>query len=394
MKIRTDLSAERVRELLDYDPVTGSLNWTVRMPTDPAEGGKAGALAKAGSKYQFRRFIQIDGKRFPAHRLIWLHTNGFLPDGYLVPANGDYDDLRLGNWKVINASEAARRGGPRRTNTSGFRGVTWVKDKSRWLAYITHNYKRVHVGYFPTIGEAINARNNAAANLNLLPVLDRDAIEAKANATNREAKLRVMWRRLQAQTYGLTKWKGFNHFAADVGAVPESDGRKRLLVPLRSDETIGPGNFQWTLQEAKWDYSTQDGKENQRRFHRENNRNSYRHKSLMAAFGLTLQQYEDMATRQNHLCACCGKPEIVKRHGKLLWLAVDHCHSTGKLRDLLCNTCNQGLGQFKDDPELLRKAAAYLERHSANANGAACNVNQPENKERDAHHGYHSLERP
>lgn len=392
MKIRTDLTAERVRELLDYDPVTGSLTWTSPMPTDPVEGGKAGALAKAGSKYQFRRFIQVDGRRFPAHRIVWLHAHGTLPDGYIVPENGDYDDLRLGNLKVLNASEAARRGGARRSNTSGYRGVTWAKHKGRWLAYITHNYKRVHVGYFKTIEEAVAARNKAADNLDLLPALDKSDLEAKANALNRDAKLRTMWRRVLRQTNNVTKWSRFDEFARDVGDPPEANGRKMILVPLRPEETIGPGNFKWKVVESQWDYSTREGKENQRRFHRENNRNSYRDKSLRAAFGLSLEEYERMSAAQGGRCACCGEPERVMRHGRPLWLAVDHCHATGRIRSLLCSHCNKGIGHFRDDPSLLRKAAAYLERHANKSDGAA--LDQPPDKERDAHHGYHSLERP
>jgi hypothetical protein len=71
-------------------------------------------------------------------------------------------------------------------------------------------------------------------------------------------------------------------------------------------------------------------------------------------FGLTVEQYEEIYTTQNKGCAICGGVDKNKR------LAVDHCHTTGRVRGLLCAQCNQGLGLFKDSPEVLNKAAAYL----------------------------------
>jgi hypothetical protein len=81
-------------------------------------------------------------------------------------------------------------------------------------------------------------------------------------------------------------------------------------------------------------------------------------------YGITLEQYEVLWAQQNGLCAICGQPETEwqsHKMGRTKRLAVDHCHQTGEVRALLCGKCNQGLGVFKDDAEILRKAAAYLE---------------------------------
>jgi hypothetical protein len=61
--------------------------------------------------------------------------------------------------------------------------------------------------------------------------------------------------------------------------------------------------------------------------------------------------------KQNGCCVICGDPTPYKK------LHADHDHRTGKSRGLLCPRCNLGLGQFRDDPKLLRRAAAYLRRY-------------------------------
>jgi ribosomal protein S14 len=85
-----------------------------------------------------------------------------------------------------------------------------------------------------------------------------------------------------------------------------------------------------------------------------------RDKDLRSKFGISKKQYDEIANKQLHRCAICLQPETVLRKNKALPLVVDHDHKTGVIRELLCSQCNKGVGQFNDDPILMRKAAEYL----------------------------------
>jgi hypothetical protein len=75
------------------------------------------------------------------------------------------------------------------------------------------------------------------------------------------------------------------------------------------------------------------------------------------SYGLNPEQYGVMVMAQDGRCAIC------ERHPEDGVLRVDHDHSTGKIRGLLCRHCNLALGNMRDDVSLLRKAIAYLEKH-------------------------------
>ena len=84
------------------------------------------------------------------------------------------------------------------------------------------------------------------------------------------------------------------------------------------------------------------------------NHGSTRSYHLKARYGITADDATRMYEEQDGLCAICT--ERPAQH-------VDHDHVTGRVRRLLCFTCNSGLGNFRDDPELLRLAAEYLDAH-------------------------------
>lgn len=85
-----------------------------------------------------------------------------------------------------------------------------------------------------------------------------------------------------------------------------------------------------------------------------------RDRELKRKFGIDLKIYREMHEEQEGKCWICSSEEKVAGT-----LSVDHDHSTGSVRKLLCTHCNTGLGLFKDNPGLLRAAAKYVEEHSA-----------------------------
>jgi hypothetical protein len=76
-------------------------------------------------------------------------------------------------------------------------------------------------------------------------------------------------------------------------------------------------------------------------------------------YGVTREQYDAMVEEQGGRCKVCGTDQPSTHPRKTHW-CVDHCHTTGRVRGLLCDNCNRGIGLLKDCPEVLSRAAAYL----------------------------------
>lgn len=84
---------------------------------------------------------------------------------------------------------------------------------------------------------------------------------------------------------------------------------------------------------------------------------------LKLSYGLSLEEFNALLEAQNYVCAICKKPETATAHpGRKQWLAVDHDHTTGRVRGLLCSQCNRSLGGFQDSVMILKRAIDYMER--------------------------------
>ena len=163
-------------------------------------------------------------------------------------------------------------------------------------------------------------------------------------------------------------WK----FLQDVSPVPEGNWRIHRKV---KDLPYSKENVEWkpVLVTKERDESVSSYQSRRKKVLYRPTQTETREKNLRQNHGMAVGQYEKMMAEQGGVCAICGKPETkVGGVNKILMpLSVDHCHKTRQgggskgIRGLLCQACNIGLGKFDDDPDLLRKAAAYLEKYRA-----------------------------
>jgi len=161
------MTHDDMKQLLNYNPVTGQLTWNSRprhlfkyerdyKAWHTRHSGKTtGCKNKAGYLV-----VGIDGKILLAHRIIWFLVHGEWPE-QIDHINGIRHDNRLANLRNVTQTGNSMNSGLSSRNKSGVIGVHWYARKGKYIACIKYNGKSVHLGSFDTLADAAEARKQA-----------------------------------------------------------------------------------------------------------------------------------------------------------------------------------------------------------------------------------------
>lgn len=136
------LTFERVNEVLAYDADTGIFRWKVKVSDRAPVGKIAGGHTSSG---HWR--IRIDGHYYLAHRLAWLLVIGEWPSSEIDHKNRIRDDNKWNNLRVCTASQNHANSKLYAGNSTGFKGVQFVKSRKKFIAIVVKDGRRHHCGF-------------------------------------------------------------------------------------------------------------------------------------------------------------------------------------------------------------------------------------------------------
>jgi hypothetical protein len=143
------LTQSRLKELLDYQPLTGLFYW---------RNGKVAGWDDASGYIQ----ISVNGRQYRAHRLAWLYMTGAWPNGLIDHRDTNRSNNRWDNLRPATHSQNHANAPLRSDNSSGFKGVCLHKKTGKYKAAIQVNRKSIYLGLFPTPELAHDAYVSAA----------------------------------------------------------------------------------------------------------------------------------------------------------------------------------------------------------------------------------------
>ena len=154
----SDLTQGQLKELLHYEPDTGVFTWI--------KGGNGRRKIAGTRRVNGYSDISVNNKKCLAHRLAWLYVHGEWPKDQIDHINHARDDNRLVNLRSVSGLHNQRNTSISKINTSGVTGVTWHAAHGKWVSHIGLHGKRIHLGGFGHIFDAVCARKSAELKYN------------------------------------------------------------------------------------------------------------------------------------------------------------------------------------------------------------------------------------
>lgn len=350
-----NLTHDRLTEVLGFDSATGVFVWKVALSNRMKVGSRAGVFHVASGG----RYISVDGEKFMAHRLAFFYVNARWPNTDVRPVDGNYDNCAISNLQEVSRVALAHGRGKNKDNKSGYLGVSQGK-RGKWQASITWNYKCISLGAnFETPEAASEVYAEAESRLKAA------SSSSDADGVIKELRLwkaqRTAWRLLE-RSGDRHSWESFEHFCRDVTDVPVM---RYAMAAIDASRPIASDNFRWAFP-AGANRRTPEGIAEHNRARRGSDHR--RDRAFRKNYGIDFPTYQKMLIEQKGVCAICEQPETKLQFGSIRMLSVDHNHTTGAVRGLLCGNCNMAIGYACDSQDILRKAIAYLNRHSGDSN--------------------------
>lgn len=132
---------------------------------------------------------------------------------------------------------------------------------------------------------------------------------------------------------------------------PSAQVRKRYEQSDKGKAVRKKQNQSDAQKERIWEYNNTSG--NMQKYYKDNPEKYLEYR--VRKYGLTVDQYNDMLTEQNNCCKICNVELDMAKHTH-----IDHCHSTGEVRSILCAPCNQALGLLKEDISIMQRMIDYV----------------------------------
>jgi Recombination endonuclease VII len=304
---RDVITRERLMELLDYNPETGTFIARTSFSRFTRAGDAIGTfLPKEGMT------AILDGKRYALHNLAWLYIHGEWPAKQLLKLDGDPRNTAIANLALPQ---------------TGKRGE------------ITQDRLKSVMSYDPQTGIFL-WKIRPAKNIPIGSIAGRNELSNGNRYCSVDGVDYTMQRLAWLHQYGSLPDRPLRFL----------DGNQKNLAITN-------------LALPEYDARTPEGRRAYERASRDKRFDVIRASALKhGPLGITIDVYQRLFEAQGGLCAICKRPETSMRNGKVKWLAVDHCHETDVVRGLLCEGCNRGIGMMQDDAGRLRAAADYVEK--------------------------------